>query len=153
MAKNNYPKAYAEILEILKYLPKEEYAKIPKEKIEFYEENADKTHEFKFDPAQEIANQNTLRETNAIIVALYQDYFANEKQKELVKNILKLNEKKYQDELRKKYNPEDVFSKKDEAHDEENASLEKEIIEAKKESFFKKIINKIKNIFSKNKQK
>ena len=30
MAKNNYPKAYAEILEMLKYLPKEEYAKIPR---------------------------------------------------------------------------------------------------------------------------
>lgn len=152
MAKNNYPKAYAEILEILKYLPKEEYEKIPKEKIEFYEANADKNHDFKFDPAREIANQNTLRETNAIIVTLYQDYFANDKQKEVIKSILKLNEKTYQEELRKKYNPEDVFKDKEENAKEEDDNFVKEIIEAKKESVFKKIINKIKNIFSKNKQ-
>ena len=46
---NNYEKAYTEILEILKYIPKEEYERIPKEKILFFEENCDKNYEFKFD--------------------------------------------------------------------------------------------------------
>ena len=38
---NTYRRAYTELLEILKYLPQEEYEKIPKEKIEFYEKNKD----------------------------------------------------------------------------------------------------------------
>mgnify|MGYP007072994665 FL=1 len=33
---NTYSKAYTEVFEIIKYLPKEEYNKIPKDKIEFY---------------------------------------------------------------------------------------------------------------------
>ena len=46
---DNYPKAYKEVLEIIKYLPKEEYERIPKEKIEFFEKNCDKEYNFIFD--------------------------------------------------------------------------------------------------------
>ena len=35
----NYANAYTEVLEILKYIPKEDYNKIPKNKIELYETN------------------------------------------------------------------------------------------------------------------
>ena len=41
MTNNTYARAYTEILEIIKYFTKEEYAKIPKEKIEFYRKNMD----------------------------------------------------------------------------------------------------------------
>ena len=34
---NTYACSYVEVLEILKHIPKREYEKIPKEKIEFYE--------------------------------------------------------------------------------------------------------------------
>ena len=36
MINSRYAKAYTEVLEIIKYFPKEEFAKIPEEKIEFY---------------------------------------------------------------------------------------------------------------------
>ena len=45
-----YAKAYTEVLEIIKYFPKEEYAKIPEEKIEFYKNNMDKDYNFKINP-------------------------------------------------------------------------------------------------------
>ena len=44
MMSNNYAKAYKELLEIIKHFPLEEYNKIPKEKIKFYEENMDKNY-------------------------------------------------------------------------------------------------------------
>ena len=36
MINSTYSRAYTEVLEIIKYFPEEEYSKIPKEKIEFY---------------------------------------------------------------------------------------------------------------------
>ena len=46
MTNNTYARAYTEILEIIKYFPKEEYAKIPKEKIEFYKKNMDTNYNY-----------------------------------------------------------------------------------------------------------
>ena len=46
MTNNTYARAYTEILEIIKYFPKEEYAKIPKEKIEFYRKNMDTNYNY-----------------------------------------------------------------------------------------------------------
>ena len=83
--KNNYAKAYKEVLEIIQYFPEEEYNKIPKEKIEFYKNNMDKEHEFILNPEIDLSEQNILKETYTIIITLFQDYFAKEKQKEKIK--------------------------------------------------------------------
>ena len=42
----NYANAYTEVLEILKYIPKEDYNKIPKNKIELYETYSNKNYNF-----------------------------------------------------------------------------------------------------------
>ena len=55
---NTYSKAYTEVLEIIKYFPKEEYNKIPKDKIEFYKNNMDINYEFHIDPSIELEKQN-----------------------------------------------------------------------------------------------
>ena len=39
-----YAKAYTEVIEILKHIPKEEYDKIPETEIQFYENNCDKNY-------------------------------------------------------------------------------------------------------------
>ena len=136
---NNYEKAYTEILEILKYLPKEEYERIPKEKILFFEENCDKNYEFKFDINKSLDEQEFLRETNAIIVVLFRDYFATDIQKEKLQKILLENERKYQEELREKYNPDDIFKKKQvDVKKEENVQM----VEYK-EPILRRIVNKI----------
>ena len=46
---NMYATAYSEVLEILKYIPKEEYNKIPNEKIEVFKAKYDKKYKFKYD--------------------------------------------------------------------------------------------------------
>ena len=47
---NTYSLSYVEVLEILKHIPKEDYEKIPKEKIEFYENNKDKNYIYIYNP-------------------------------------------------------------------------------------------------------
>lgn len=150
--KTNYAKAYTEVLQILKYLPKDEFSKIPKEKITFYEENADKNHEFKYNPSKELYNQKVLRETNVIIVKLYNDYFANDNQKQTLKKILHENELEYQEKLREKYNPDDIFKNKtneEKVNDKVEESEINEIMKLKKKSFLEKIIEKLKGFFGK----
>ena len=45
-----YANAYAEVLEILKYVSKEEYDKIPHSKIELFETNKNENYVFKYYP-------------------------------------------------------------------------------------------------------
>lgn len=119
MLNDKYFRAYTEVLEIIKYLPEEEYNKIPKEKIEFYKNNMDKDYKFTVNPEIDLSEQNVSTEAGAIIVTLYRDYFATEEQKKILEEIIELNEKKSELEKRRKYNPEDLF-KKDGANKEEN---------------------------------
>lgn len=153
MTKDKYAKAYTEVLEILKYLPKNEYDKIPHERIQFFEDNKDYSYNFKIYPQIPLGKQNISIEANSIIIMLFRDYFASETQKEKLKVILKQNEDKYQEEIRNKYNPDDIFkNKKDEIT---TYSSNKEIennnlpIEVKRENFFKKFITYIKNLIFK----
>ena len=106
---NDYARAYTEVLEILKFLPKEEYNKIPSDKIAFYEKYKDNNYDYKFDITKSLEEQKISKETNAIIVTLFRDFFATQIQKEKLEIILKQNEKENQEELRRKYNPDNVF--------------------------------------------
>ena len=55
---NEYSKAYTEVLEIINHFSEDEYKKIPKEKIDFFEENKDKDYNFKIDSNVDLAEQN-----------------------------------------------------------------------------------------------
>lgn len=146
MMGNNYAKAYKELLEIIKHFPLEEYNRIPKEKIKFYEENMDKNYNFTVNPNIDLSEQNILKETKALIVTLYEDCFATKEQKEKIKEILELNQKKAEQEKIRKYNPDDLFkNKKEDVKNNELENFDKNIKEvslvAYKENFFTKFKN------------
>lgn len=147
---NNYAKAYTEVLEILNYLPQEEYEKIPQEKIDFYEANCDKEYEFVFDISKPIEEQEILRETSIIMIILFRDYFATTEQKEKLQKILQQNEEKYQNELREKYNPDEIFKKSEKNNLEDKEMPETmALIEMKKDNIIKEIFKKIMNFIKK----
>ena len=150
MTNNKYAKAYKEVLEIIKYFPEEEYNKIPKEKIEFYEMNKDQNYQFVINPNIDLLEQNISKEANAIIVTLFQDYFATEEQKEKIKEILELNEKKIEQERREQYNPNDIFKEKVNTNKDNDITANNNLpIEVKKDNFFRRFIDYIKNLFIK----
>lgn len=146
MISEKYTKAYKEVLEIYKYLPEHERKRIPKEKIEFYRKNMDRNYNFTIDPTIELEKQNISKEANAIIINLFLDYFADDKQKESVKEVLKISEQIQENKKREIYNPEKIFKK---ANEKENTNLEittntanASLIEYK-ESFFTRLKNYI----------
>lgn len=153
MTKDKYSKAYTEVLEILKYLPQSEYDKIPKEKIKIFEENKNDSYNFSINPQIPLDEQNISIEANSIVVVLFRDYFASEKQKEKLKVILEQNQAQYQEEIKNKYNQDDIFKNRNIKTREDNSNKETKNnnlpIEVKKEKFFKKFINYIKNLIIK----
>lgn len=145
-----YSIAYTEILEILKYLPKDEYNKIPKEKIDFFEKNKDNNYVCKFDVSKSLEEQNISPKANTIIVSLFMDYFANSDQKEQIKNILNQNEDAKQKSLREKYNPDNIFDKKVSITSKcQSVNEEIQLKECDKLPWYKALLNKIKSILIK----
>ena len=145
-----YKKAYTEVIEIIKYFPKEEYDKIPLEKINYYKENMDKNYNFQIDPNIELEKQNISKEANAILVTLFNDYFATDRQKEVLNNLLKQNQQKLEIRKYEEYNPNNLFMqstiKQQNTETLQENQKETSLVEIK-ESFFTKYINFIKNIF------
>lgn len=52
-----YAKAYTEVLEILKHIPKDEYEKIPKSEIQFYESNYDKNYKYMYNESANVKSK------------------------------------------------------------------------------------------------
>lgn len=142
MIKNTYAKAYTEVLEIISHLPSEEYAKIPKEEIDFYRNNMDKNYNFTINPKIDLSEQNISKEANAIIVNIFQDYFATEEQKIKIKEILKLNKEKEEKAKREKYNPDSIFQK---TNKNSNVEISENNDETKLIEYKETFLTKIKN--------
>lgn len=147
----NYHKAYKEVIEILKYVPQESMNKIPKTMLETFEKKMDKDYVFNVDINKTFEEQNLLEETKDIFAVIFRDYWATPYQRERILAKEKYDLEKLEEEKRKKYNPNNIFKKKD-AND--SISLDNELhnntnlpIEVKKEKFYEKIINFFKNLF------
>lgn len=108
---NNYKRAYTEVVEILSHLSREEYDKIPKEKIDYYKENMDTEYVYHIDPQKTLNEQNISTEANAILVTLFRDYFATEVQKETLKKLLNKNQEVLEQEKKEKYSIDNIFKK------------------------------------------
>ena len=144
---NKYAKAYTEVLEILSYFSKEEYSRIPKEKIEFYKNNMDKSYEFKINPEIDLSEQHISEDANAIIISLFRDYFATEKQKEKLKILLNQNQNIQEQAKREKYNIDNLFKNKKQENVKESVTTTQSAMVKYKKNIFKKIINKIIDYF------
>ncbi len=149
MMNDKYAKAYKEVYEIIKCFPEEEYNKIPKEKVQFYIDNMDKNYDFTIDPNIDLSEQNISKEASAIIVILFEDYFATEEQKKKIEEILELNERKAEIERRQKYNPDDIFKKDNNLN--ENNDIQTTALVEYKENFFTKFKNFILKLLHLNK--
>ena len=143
MNNNTYECSYVEVLEVLNHIPREQYNKIPKEKILFYEKNKNIQYQYIFNEQ----NMNLSKKANAILVNLYKDYIADSNEKNKIENILKLNDKKQEIEKQKKFNNTDLFKNNNNNNEHiKNLSL---IEYSVKDKWYMKLINKIKCFFRK----
>ena len=148
---SRYSIAYTQILEILKYLPKEEYQKIPKEEIEIYEKNKDDNYTFSYNPNLSLAEQMVSVETKAILVSLYRDYFLTNEQKTTLTKILYYNEQIKNKKQKEKYDIYEKFPKNKKVKTKDMKAEQQLELIPKEKNFFKRIFLKIKNFFQRSK--
>lgn len=84
MIDTKYANAYVEVLEILKYISREDYNKIPKNKIELFQINANNDYHFTYNPEKTLNEQNVSKIAKGIIAILFRDYWATDIQKEKI---------------------------------------------------------------------
>lgn len=140
--------AYSEIDEFIGLLTIEEQNEIPKKLREFFKEQKDSEYVKNINPNIPIKEQNLLEETLALIAMLNLQYWCkDENEKERLKSVYAENERKYQDELREKYNPDNLFKNKQRVVEEKIE--ETAIVEYKEDTIWTKIKRFLKGLFKK----
>lgn len=147
MVSTEYKIAYAEVLEILKYISDKEYNKIPKDMLKMFEENASKEYALKYNPYKNLKEQNISETAQIIIAILCRDYWYTKEQRErILKFQKKEREKLYQENIKKNEFSENIFNRSVKEIPQ-NTNEPVQLIEQKKENVISKILNKIKRIF------
>lgn len=149
--KQEYMEAFAEVNEIIKLMPIELVNKIPSKFREMIVEEKDKTYipDIK-EPLEKCKLKN---ETIIILGLIYRDFLCSpeERKKLQEKDAKELQEiqKAIEDEVRQKYNPDDLFKKRNQNNTEETHNLEgnTSLLVVQEQKWYQKIFNIIKGIF------
>lgn len=149
----DFTKVLSEVYVILQYLPKEEFEKVPLKLRNLIEENRNLNYVFEYDNGKTLINQDIYEETKDFISGIYITYICQEEEKLSIIKKCKENDVKFEEELNRKYNTDNLFKKPDNAFKQENRQErnqeEQTQIMVIEEKWYTKIINKIKNIFKK----
>ena len=145
----DYNKRLVEVDEILNYLSEEDLMKIPEDVRQLIKENKDKEYTWQYDETKPLKDQNVSRDTIAFLSYLNMEYLLNEKQKQYMKQLHELNEKKLEEEKAEKYKTDDLFKRNKMQQEEriETEQVQEQALVEYKESLFAKIVNKIKSFF------
>ena len=123
--------------------------KIPQKFIKFMKNIASTTYTFNYDKSKQLNEQDIKPETRGLISLVYQDYICSEDEKKDYILKCKNHEIKKEEELREKYNLDNVFKNRKKLQNTMDNEVVKEnaIIEYKEKNFIQKIFDKIKQLF------
>lgn len=136
-----------EVFWVLYYFDNELIKKIPVKFLTYIKELATKSDkEVNIDIQKELDEQNISEESKDLIALIYYSYIANKEEKEKIEELWNENERRYNEELNKKYNPENIFERHIENKENENNKNVQVYMTEYKNSIFRNILNKIKRI-------
>ena len=139
---DKYTKAFKEVYLILNKSSKEEFEKIPSNFIELIETNMDKNYEPQIDYNGNFEN-SVLEETLLILALIYRDYLISKEEREKL-----IHEEENQlEKLNESYSVENLFKKRKLELKENTINIEQQLLVIKQEKWYKKILNKIINMF------
>lgn len=151
MVKAEYANAYKEVLDILKYVSKEDLNKIPTQKIEMFSKYANYDYDFEYNPEITLKEQNVSDIAQTIIAILFRDYWATSEQREKILRKEKYDMQLLEEYKKEKYNSNIIFNNKYKTNNcssEEN-NQETSMVDVSNIKWYKKIWRKIKNLFRK----
>ena len=137
---------YAEIEEILRYMPKIYVDKIPTKLKEFFYQEKDEKHNFQYDSSKKLTNQNITKKTRTLLAILKLNYWCNsEDERNKWKDKFVKNEENHQKYLSEKYNKDNLFKKN--INDTQDNVQHIELTEYKEKGILAKILDKIRQFF------
>lgn len=148
----DYNKRLVEVDEILKHLSQTDYDKIPREIKDAIQEEKDKEYKWKYDDTKKLKEQDVSDDTIAILSYINMEYLLNDEQKEFVEKLHKINDKNkpnMQVLNQMQYSNQELFAKEPKSIENKKENLKPTELQEYKESFLKKFLNKIKNMFIK----
>jgi len=151
MVKAEYANAYKEVLDILKYVSKEDLNKIPTKKIEMFSKYANYDYDFEYNPEITLKEQNVSDIAQTIIAILFRDYWATSEQREKILRKEKYDMQLLEEYKKERYNSNIIFNNKYKTNNcssEEN-NQETAVVDVSNIKWYKKIWRKIKNLFRK----
>ena len=137
-------KTLSETYCLLKHFPKAYIEKIPPKILELINHFSDSKYYIDIDTEKTLDEQNISEETKNMLIVFKYNYWSTEGEKQMIYDKLDENEMKYQQELREKYNYENIFKNKS---TQVNVAEKNVAMIEYKEPIFRSIINRIKNIF------
>ena len=145
---NNLLKAYAEVNEILSLMDNKYIEKIPVKMRKMFENERQKDYNPEIKVNIPLDEQNLQRKTFAILAMLNLNYWCeDEEEKQKLIQIYAENDKIREEELREKYNPDNIFKKKNTNEQTENNNVA--LIEYREGNFIKRILKMIINLYKK----
>ena len=154
MVTKEFAEASAEINEIFKYLPKEEVEKIPSKLREFFKEVSSKDYVTNINPDLPLDKQQIKEKTKDIIALIYRNYWCSEEERKELDQKLIENDKKFEEELREKYNPDNIFKNnvtttKKEESEEKEAKIEQSLVPQETGKWYQRFLDMVKRWFKK----
>lgn len=149
MTNIEYRKSISEVLDILEHTNKEDVDKISPKFIEFLNKNKCDNYKPTLDHSKRIKEMNLRETTIGILSIINSKFWCTNEQKEEFNAILKKNELKYQEQIKEKYNSDNIFkNNKYNKSEEITEAKEKQLVEYKETFFikFKKFIFKLLHI-------
>lgn len=130
------------------------FCELPPDKQNFILKNRAEDYRFKFNSHIPLKYQIKSKETKIVLSYLFFKYINEDtKLKNYLSNVYYKNEQKYQESLRKKYNPDSIFNNAQKASEPQNEDIEQKenfMMIVKKDTLFSQIIKKIRDFFKKN---
>lgn len=98
---------------ILSFLSEDINKKIPKDILKIINDKTNNNICANINEVKDIKEENILPETRKYLSFIFLNYLATEEEREEYTKIIKNNEEEYQKFLRKKYNVDNIFKKKE----------------------------------------
>ena len=137
MVKIEYANAYKEVLDILKYVPKEDFDKIPAKKIEMFSKYANYDYNFEYNPEITLKEQNVSDIAQTIIAILFRDYWATNRQSKKILAKEKYDMQLLEKEKEEIYNSNNIF--KNTIQNKEKNNHETLLVDLSNIKWYKKI--------------
>ena len=147
-------KVYSEVLGVLLALGDSYYSKVPENILTFLKDNCDHGYLPEYDRDKRIEELDISEEARMFLTMLKIKYWCkDEEEKNEDRKLLKINQDKNNTENRKKYNPDNIYEKRENEAESTNVKKKKKstdiITKEEKQNWFKRFLIKIKSFFKK----